>query len=43
MQFNVVEEAKNIFDKEILALEKTKNIYQDADGCAICCHKAHRG
>lgn len=26
MQFNVVEEAKNIFDKEILALEKTKNI-----------------
>lgn len=26
MQFNVVEEAKNIFDKEILALKKTKNI-----------------
>ena len=26
MQFNVVEEAKNIFDKEILALEKTRNI-----------------
>lgn len=26
MQFNVVEEAKTIFDKEILALEKTKNI-----------------
>lgn len=26
MQFNVVQEAKNIFDKEILALEKTKNI-----------------
>ena len=26
MQFNVVEEAKNIFDKEILALEKTRNM-----------------
>lgn len=26
MQFNVVEEAKSIFEKEILALEKTKNI-----------------
>ena len=26
MQFDVIEEAKNIFDKEILALEKTRNI-----------------
>lgn len=26
MQFNVVEEAKSIFEKEILALEKTRNI-----------------
>lgn len=28
---------------EIEAVQKAKSIYTDADGCAICCPKAHRG
>lgn len=31
------------FDNEIEAVAKAKSIYYDADGCAICCPKAHRG
>jgi len=31
------------FSNEFEAVNSAKNIYQDADGCAICCHKAHRG
>jgi len=28
---------------EVEAVEKAKKIYSDADGCAICCPKAHKG
>ena len=28
---------------EIEAVNKAKSIYSDADGCAICCPKAHKG
>ncbi len=28
---------------EVEAVQKAKSIYADADGCAICCPKAHRG
>lgn len=31
------------FADEIAAVAKAKSIYWDADGCAICCPKAHRG
>lgn len=31
------------FDNENDAVAKAKQIYTDADGCAICCPKAHRG
>lgn len=31
------------FSDEIQAVAKAKQIYADADGCAICCPKAHRG
>lgn len=32
-----------LFDNEIAAVNKAKTIYSDADGCATCCPKAHRG
>lgn len=28
---------------EVEAVQKAKSIYADADGCAICCPKAHKG
>jgi len=28
---------------EVEAVAKAKSIYSDADGCATCCPKAHRG
>ena len=31
------------FPNEIEAVSYAKNIYVDADGCAICCPRAHRG
>jgi hypothetical protein len=31
------------FSNEIDAVAKAKSIYRDADGCATCCPKAHRG
>jgi len=31
------------FDSEIKAVSEAKKIYVDADGCAICCPRAHRG
>ena len=31
------------FSNEIDAVAKAKTIYWDADGCAVCCPKAHRG
>ena len=31
------------FSNEIDAVNKAKSIYSDADGCASCCPKAHRG
>lgn len=32
-----------LFSNEIDAVESAKTIYSDADGCATCCPKAHRG
>ena len=31
------------FANEIEAVEKGKTYYSDADGCAVCCPKAHKG
>ena len=31
------------FADEIQAVAQAKKIYSDADGCATCCPKAHRG
>lgn len=31
------------FSNEIDAVAKAKSIYADADGCATCCPKAHKG
>lgn len=31
------------FDNEIDAVNAAKNIYSDADGCAVCCPNAHKG
>ena len=31
------------FADEIQAVAQAKKIYSDADGCAICCPKAHKG
>lgn len=31
------------FSNEIDAVAKAKTIYRDADGCATCCPRAHRG
>lgn len=31
------------YSNEIEAVMKAKCIYLDADGCAICCPRAHRG
>ncbi len=31
------------FYNEIDAVQEGKRYYSDADGCAICCPKAHRG
>ena len=31
------------FESEVEAVAHAKKIYLDADGCAICCPKAHRG
>jgi len=31
------------FSNEIDAVAQAKKIYADADGCATCCPKAHRG
>ena len=31
------------FNNEIEAVNAAKAIYRDADGRAICCHRAHRG
>lgn len=28
---------------EMDAVAKAKNIYYDADGCAVCCPNAHKG
>ncbi len=31
------------FNSEVDAVEKAKEIYEDADGCAVCCPDAHEG
>ena len=31
------------FSNEIDAVEYGKRFYADADGCAVCCPRAHRG
>lgn len=31
------------FADEVGAVQWAKNFYADADGCATCCSKAHRG
>lgn len=31
------------FSSEVEAVQEGKKHYGDADGCAICCPKAHRG
>ena len=31
------------FDNEIDAVAAAKSIYTDADGCIVCCPKAHKG
>ena len=31
------------FSNEVDAVKKAQTIYRDADGCAVCCPKAHRG
>lgn len=31
------------FSNEVDAVAKAKAYYRDADGCAVCCPKAHRG
>lgn len=31
------------FASEVEAVAKAKKIYFDADGCATCCPKAHKG
>ena len=31
------------FSNEIDAVAQAKTIYRDADGCATCCPRAHRG
>lgn len=31
------------FSDEIQAVAQAKKIYSDADGCATCCPKAHKG
>lgn len=31
------------FASEVEAVAQAKKIYSNADGCAICCPKAHRG
>lgn len=31
------------FTNEVDAVQRAKIYYADADGCAICCAKAHRG
>lgn len=31
------------FSNEVDAVIKAKTIYKDADGCAKCCPKAHKG
>ena len=32
-----------IFSNEVEAVEAAKQIYSNADGCAICCPNAHAG
>lgn len=32
-----------VFADEISAVAKAKEYYWDADGCAVCCPKAHQG
>lgn len=31
------------FDNEVEAVAYAKNYYSNADGCAVCCPKAHKG
>lgn len=31
------------FNNEIAAVQRAREIYSDADGCATCCPLAHRG
>lgn len=31
------------YANEVEAVNRAKSIYSDADGCATCCPKAHRG
>ena len=31
------------FSNEVTAVNEAKKIYSDADGCKICCPKAHKG
>lgn len=32
-----------IFNNEVEAVQAGKRYYSDADGCATCCPKAHKG
>ena len=32
-----------VFNNEVEAVRAGKRYYSDADGCAICCPKAHKG
>lgn len=31
------------FEDEIAAVNMAKKYYSDADGCAVCCPRAHKG
>ncbi len=31
------------FTDEMAAVNAAKRLYSDADGCAVCCPRAHRG
>ena len=32
-----------VFSDEIAAVRAAKLLYSDADGCAVCCPRAHKG
>ena len=43
-KLNIISKTElGFFDNEIQAVAKAKTIYNDADGCKICCPRAHTG